>query len=79
MDHAFISHEIITEPNSYAEAVAQTDAPIWESAMQTEMNQHRENGTWELMDLPPGCTVIGCWWVYAVKTAPDGDFEDAKA
>ena len=55
------------------------DAPIWESAMQTEMNQHHEIGTWELVDLPPGHTAIGCRWVYTVKTAPDGEFEDAKA
>ena len=40
MDSAFVSHEIITEPYSYAEAVAQTDAPVWEQAMQTEMDQH---------------------------------------
>ncbi|KAF8494245.1 hypothetical protein BU17DRAFT_103775 [Hysterangium stoloniferum] len=47
-DQAFISHKIVTEPSSYIEAVAQADAPIWESAMQTEMNQHHEIGTWEL-------------------------------
>ena len=78
MDHAFVSHEIIIEPHNYSEAIAQTDVLIWESAMQTEMNQHHEIGTWELVDLPPGHTAIGCQWVYTVKTAPDGEFEDAK-
>ena len=47
--------------------------------MQTEMNQHCEIGIWELVDLPPGHIVICCQWVYTVKTAPDGEFEDAKA
>ena len=43
------------------------------------MSQHQELGTWEITELPPGRTAIGCRWVYAVKTKPDGEFEKAKA
>ena len=43
------------------------------------MDQHKKFGTWQLVKLPTGWTAIGCRWVYAVKTTPDGDFEKAKA
>ena len=52
-DRALVSHEIVTEPGNYAQAMARTDAPIWIEAMKTEMNQHQETGTWALVDLPP--------------------------
>jgi hypothetical protein len=47
--------------------------------MKTEMEQHERLGTWEVVDLPPDREAIGCRWVYAVKTKPDGTFEKAKA
>jgi len=47
--------------------------------MKTEMEQHKEIGTWEPVQLPTGRVAIGCRWVYAVKTTPSGDFEKAKA
>ena len=43
------------------------------------MGQHKKFGTWKLVELPTGRTAIGCHWVYAVKTTPDGDFEKVKA
>ena len=43
------------------------------------MGQHQELRTWEITELPPGRTAIGCRWVYAIKTKPDGEFEKAKA
>ena len=83
-DHAFVSgafitHEIITEPYNYVEAMSRVDAPIWELAMQSKIDQHCEIGTWELVDLPPGQVAVGCWWVYAMKTKPNGEFEKGKA
>ena len=47
--------------------------------MKIELGQHQELGTWEITELPPGRMAIGCRWVYAVKTEPDGEFEKAKA
>ena len=37
------------------------------------------NGTWELVPLPPGHYTIGCRWVYAVKVGPDGQVARLKA
>ena len=47
--------------------------------MNTEMQQHKEIGTWDLVQLPTGRTAIGCRWVYAVKTTPSSEFDIAKA
>ena len=43
------------------------------------MVQHQELRTWEITELPPSQMAIGCQWVYAIKTKPDGKFEKAKA
>ena len=77
--HAYITQEIIMELENYWVAVSHDDAPIWEEAMKIEMGQHQELRTWEITELPPGWMAIGCWWVYAIKTKSDGEFEKAKA
>jgi hypothetical protein len=35
--------------------------------MLVDMKAIEENETWELIDLPPGCRLIGLKWVYKVK------------
>ncbi|KAL0315343.1 UNVERIFIED_CONTAM: Retrovirus-related Pol polyprotein from transposon TNT 1-94 [Sesamum radiatum] len=37
------------------------------------------NGTWVLVDLPPGCTTIGCKWIFKKKMKPDGSVDKFKA
>ena len=71
--------EIMTEPDSYAEALRHGDYSIWQKAMEIEMAQHAEVGTWTLVDLPVGKNVVGCRWVYAAKTDAKGNFELVKA
>ena len=71
--------EIMTEPDSYAEALCRGDYSIWQKAMEIEMAQHTEVGTWTLVDLPVGKNMVGCWWVYAAETDAKGKFELSKA
>jgi hypothetical protein len=35
--------------------------------------------TWDLVDLPCGKSVIGCKWVYKIKTKSDDTIEQYKA
>jgi len=74
-----VTREIVTEPETLKEAEGRPDWPIWQQAMNTEMQQHKEIGTWDLVQLPTGRTAIGCRWVYAVKITPSGKFDKAKA
>ena len=78
-DRAMVMREIVTEPENLKEAEGRPDWPIWKQAMKVEMDQHNDIGTWQLVELPTGRTAIGCRWVYAVKTTPDGNFEKAKS
>ena len=70
---------IITEPENYQVVVSCDNVPIWEEAMKIEMVQYQELGTLGITELPPSWMAISCWWVYAIKTKPDGEFEKAKA
>ncbi|XP_040868949.1 uncharacterized protein [Glycine max] len=39
--------------------------PGWRQAMIDEMQALENNGTWELVSLPPGKKTVGCRWVYS--------------
>jgi hypothetical protein len=78
-ERALSATEIVTEPMSYAEALRRNDYPIWKEAMEIEMAQHAEVGTWELVELPAGKNVVGSRWVYAAKTDEKGKFDLASA
>ncbi|PKI55375.1 hypothetical protein CRG98_024226 [Punica granatum] len=47
--------------------------------MEDEMSALHANGTWDLVSLPPGKTVVGCRWVYTVKMSPNGRIDRLKA
>ncbi|CAL5387066.1 unnamed protein product [Camellia sinensis] len=64
------------EPTSYREACTN---PLWQQAMTDELHALDKAHTWDLVDLPPGKTAIGCKWVYKIKTHSDGSIERYKA
>jgi len=47
--------------------------------MEEEMASIEENGTWALVDLPPGHKFIGLKWVYKVKWDEKGAIVKHKA
>ena len=64
------------EPTSYQEAL---DSEKWREAMATEMKSLEKHKVWRLTELPPGKKVVGCRWVYKVKTDETGKVERYKA
>lgn len=70
------THEI---PQTYQKAMKSPDAEHWAEACASEIASLTDNGTYELVDLPPNRTAIGTKWVFDVKIAPDGSIERYKA
>ena len=64
------------EPHTYREA--STDS-LWQIVMKEELDALSKNHTWDLVTLPPGKFVVGCKWIYKIKTRFDGSIERYKA
>jgi hypothetical protein len=64
------------EPTSFTEV---EHSPSWRKAMMEEMDSIEENGTWSLVDLPPGRKPIGVKWVFKVKRDKHGAVSKHKA
>jgi hypothetical protein len=64
------------KPATFAEALRSLS---WRKAMMEEMNSIEENGTWILVDLPPGRKPIGMKWVFKVMRDEHGTVSKHKA
>ena len=53
--------------------------PGWKQAMVEEMVALHSTGTWDLVTLPNGKSLVGCRWVYTVKIGPNGRVNCLKA
>jgi hypothetical protein len=69
----------VTEPATYRQSQSRPDADSWHKACQEEMEAHKLNGTWEIVELPPGKRAIGSRWHMKVKYNADGSLERYKA
>ena len=47
--------------------------------MKEELVALSKNHTWDLVTLPPGKSVVGCKWIYKIKTRSNGSIERYKA
>ncbi|WKA06381.1 hypothetical protein VitviT2T_024283 [Vitis vinifera] len=74
--HCYTALATLHEPQTYREA--STD-PLWQIAMKEELDALTKNHTWDLVTLPPGQSVVGCKWIYKIKTRYDGSVERYKA
>jgi hypothetical protein len=55
------------DPASYSEAMRSADADQWSEVCQYEIDALAKNGTWELVDLPPGRKAVKSKWVFTLK------------
>ena len=60
----------ISIPKSQREAPSY---PTWRQAMIDEICTLQSSGTWDLVPLPQGKSVVGCRWIYTVKVGLDGN------
>ena len=47
--------------------------------MKEELDALTKNHTWDLVTLPPGQSVVGCKWIYKIKTRFDRSIKRYKA
>lgn len=76
-DHA-LGSSTLPLPRSLTEAKRRPNGHLWLAAAQEEMNAHHANGTWKLVQLPPGKHAIGSSWVFKEKNDADGGLERLK-
>jgi hypothetical protein len=79
LKYAFVAGTDANKPKLFQEAMQNPDANLWCEATVKEMQVHIENGTWELVKLPPGHKVIGSKWVFKVKCNANSSIERYKA
>ena len=81
VQHAFkAEQEHFGEPKSISEVMqlAPDERSKWLKAAQDGIQSLVENGTFELVQLPPGRRAIGSRWVFRVKRNADGSIERYK-
>jgi Reverse transcriptase (RNA-dependent DNA polymerase) len=79
---AMLSKQMTLEvglPNTLEGAKASNEWPKWEQAIQDEMEQLEQLGTWEKTDLPKDRMPIGCRWVFDRKKNKEGEVIKWKA
>ena len=74
--HCYTALTTLHKPHTYREA--STDL-LWQIAMKEELDALTKNHTWDLVTLPPGQSVVGCKWIYKIKTCSNGSIERYKA
>ena len=47
--------------------------------MKEELDALTKNHTWDLVTLPPRQSVVGCKWIYKIKTRSNGSIKRYKA
>ena len=67
------------DPTSVNQAKQCTNSEKWITAMQEEMKSMKDNGVWDLVELPKGIKPIGCKWIFKTKRDSKGNVERYKA
>jgi len=67
------------ESTTYKEALASSDQELWIKAITEELESLQTLGTWVVCPKPKNCKVIGCKWVYRIKTDANSKITCYKA
>ncbi|GKF71034.1 retrotransposon protein, putative, ty1-copia subclass [Tanacetum coccineum] len=74
-------HELgdLGEPANYKATLLDFESDKWLNAMNVEMQSMKDNGVWDLVDLPPNEKIVGIKWLFKKKTDMDGAVHTYKA
>ena len=73
--HCYIALATLHKPHTYHEA--STD-PLCQIAMKEKLDALSKNHTLDLVTLPSRKSMVGCKWIYKIKTHSDGSIERYK-
>ena len=73
-NHAMVGHTW-SDPQTLDEALQGPNAKEWQAALDYEINQLENFGTWVVEDLPAGQTAIPCSKILRVKRGPKGEVQ----
>ncbi|GKA31987.1 retrotransposon protein, putative, ty1-copia subclass [Tanacetum coccineum] len=62
----------LSEPTSYKAAMLDSESNKWIDTINAEIQSMMDNMVWFLVDLPPGCNIVGSKWIFKKKTDMDG-------
>ena len=79
IEHASIATSNSNEPATINQALNGPNSKQWSKAVQCEFDSLKENGTWDLVDLPPGKNLVGSKWTFKHKRGPGGEITRYKA
>ncbi|KAJ3553828.1 hypothetical protein NM688_g3412 [Phlebia brevispora] len=68
----FAAFNPFDEPRTVEEVRKREDWKEWKESMDKEMDQLKNMGTFELVDLPPGRKAVGSRWVFLIKRDSEG-------
>jgi hypothetical protein len=63
-------------PRNIQRALKEQD---WRLAVFEEMNALRKNSTWDIVETPKDQKIVGCKWVFTIKSKANGSAERYKA
>lgn len=66
-------------PESYEEATTGPESLKWKKAIEEELEAHRENETWWIVERPPGEITLTARWVFSKKRNEAGEVIRYKA
>jgi Reverse transcriptase (RNA-dependent DNA polymerase) len=78
VDYAMIGTTLEDNPLSLGEAKERSDWSKWKVAMDAEVDQLTEQGTYKLVNLPADHKAIACKWVYRIKHDHIGEITKHK-
>ncbi|KAL6311270.1 hypothetical protein AAG906_016241 [Vitis piasezkii] len=67
------------DPISVSQVKQSSDSEKWIEAMKDEMKSMKDNGVWDLVELPKGVKPIGCKWIFKTKRDSKGNIVRYKA
>lgn len=67
------------EPTSFTSAIESLEAEKWKVAIETELNAHKKNQTWEIVPKTRDLKEIQAKWLFKVKYDAAGNIERHKA